>query len=133
MCPERTHKFPLTLPYFVLFISSIWLLLTYKCKKCTFLSSVSSIATNWILGVGGAVVLGTINPLLNYWSEIWVAQELWLMSEMGPVLWDRALKCGVCANSRWKRKWKSLSTVRLLEAAWTVQSMEFSRPEYWSG
>ena len=29
-------------------------------------------------------------------------------------------------------KWKSLSHVRLFATPWTVQSMEFSRPEYWS-
>ena len=30
-------------------------------------------------------------------------------------------------------KWKSLSRVLLFETPWTTQSMEFSRPEYWSG
>ena len=30
-------------------------------------------------------------------------------------------------------KWKSLSSVQLFETPWTVQSMEFSRPKYWSG
>ena len=30
-------------------------------------------------------------------------------------------------------KWKSLSCVRLFVTPWTVQSVEFSRPEYWSG
>ena len=30
-------------------------------------------------------------------------------------------------------KWKSLSRVRLFVTPWTIQSMEFSRPEYWSG
>ena len=30
-------------------------------------------------------------------------------------------------------KWKLLSRVRLFVTPWTVQSMEFSRPEYWSG
>ena len=30
-------------------------------------------------------------------------------------------------------KWKLLSHVRLLVTPWTIQSMEFSRPEYWSG
>ena len=29
-------------------------------------------------------------------------------------------------------KWKSLSHAWLLETPWTTQSMEFSRPEYWS-
>ena len=30
-------------------------------------------------------------------------------------------------------KWKSLSRVQLFATPWTIQSMEFSRPEYWSG
>ena len=29
-------------------------------------------------------------------------------------------------------KWKSLSRVRLFATPWTIQSMEFSGPEYWS-
>ena len=32
-----------------------------------------------------------------------------------------------------KMKGKSLSHVRLFATPWTIQSMEFSRPEYWSG
>ena len=31
------------------------------------------------------------------------------------------------------RKWKSPSHVRLFVTPWIIQSMEFSRPEYWSG
>ena len=31
------------------------------------------------------------------------------------------------------RKWKSLSHVWLFTTPWTIQSMEFFRPEYWSG
>ena len=30
-------------------------------------------------------------------------------------------------------KWKSLSRVQLFASPWTIQSMHFSRPEYWSG
>ena len=30
-------------------------------------------------------------------------------------------------------KWKSLSCARLFATPWTIQSTEFSRPEYWSG
>ena len=33
----------------------------------------------------------------------------------------------------YKVKWKSLSHVQLFETPRTIQSMEFSRPEYWSG
>ena len=29
--------------------------------------------------------------------------------------------------------WQSLSRVRLFATSWTIQSMEFSRPKYWSG
>ena len=32
-----------------------------------------------------------------------------------------------------KWKWKLLSQVWLSATPWTIQSMEFSRPEYWSG
>ena len=35
--------------------------------------------------------------------------------------------------SPWKWKWKSLSRVWLFVTPWTIQSMEVSRPEYWSG
>ena len=39
---------------------------------------------------------------------------------------------GYCKSStKWKRK--SLSRVRLFATPWTTQSLEFSRPEYWSG
>ena len=30
-------------------------------------------------------------------------------------------------------KWKSLNCVPVFVTPWTIQSMEFSRPEYWSG
>jgi len=33
----------------------------------------------------------------------------------------------------YKWKWKSLSHVRLFATPWTIQSMEFSRPEYQNG
>ena len=32
-----------------------------------------------------------------------------------------------------KWKWKSLSCTQLFAIPWTIQFMEFSRPEYWSG
>ena len=38
--------------------------------------------------------------------------------------WDRCVK-------QWK--WKSLGCVRHCATPWTIQSMKFSRPEYWSG
>ena len=47
-------------------------------------------------------------------------------------LWPTAfqtLNVHVCG--RWK--WKSLSHLWLFATPWTIQSMKFSRPEYWSG
>ena len=43
--------------------------------------------------------------------------------------------CPRCSNSfyDYPGKCKSLSCVRLFATPWTVESMEFSRPEYWSG
>ena len=39
-----------------------------------------------------------------------------------------------CTTVCWKQwKWKLLSCVQLFATPWTIQSMEFSRPEYWSG
>ena len=34
---------------------------------------------------------------------------------------------------KWKKKWKLLCGVRLFATPRTIQSMKFSRPEYWSG
>ena len=44
------------------------------------------------------------------------------------------ISCSQCSELQgqvWK--WKSLSRVRLFATLWTIQSMEFCRPEYWSG
>ena len=38
-----------------------------------------------------------------------------------------------CNNISKAQQWKSLSRVWLFATPWTIQSMEFSRPEYWSG
>ena len=46
---------------------------------------------------------------------------------------------GLKSQDAWSPSWrdevksKSLSCVQLFATLWTVQSMEFSRPEYWSG
>ena len=57
--------------------------------------------------------------------------------------WSSNAKSGISQGSesknRWHKwaffqpKWKSLSHVRLFVTPWTIQSMEFSRAEYWSG
>ena len=50
-----------------------------------------------------------------------------------PVLADISFTTEPLGKPRIKEwKWKSLSCVQLLVTPWTIQSMEFSRPEYWS-
>ena len=46
-----------------------------------------------------------------------------------------SLRCTPETNTAWRIywKWKALSCVRLFATPWTIQSMEFSRPEYWCG
>ena len=71
----------------------------------------------------------------------WILYQLSYQGSL-KFTWWRCLttgSCGVMLNS-WvfhrselKWKWKSLSHVWLFEILWTIQSMEFSRPEYWSG
>ena len=56
-------------------------------------------------------------------------------------LWDTAraaltgkfIAINVYIKKQRKWKWKSLSRIWLFMTPWTIQSMEFSRPEYWSG
>ena len=38
---------------------------------------------------------------------------------------------GIFFHLKWK--WKSLSCIQLFATPWTLENMEFSRPEYWSG
>ena len=55
---------------------------------------------------------------------------VWWNSSFFPFL---ALVWGLKAVSFSCGKWKLLSHVRLFVTPWTIQSMEFFRPEYWSG
>ena len=49
-----------------------------------------------------------------------------------PILYQLSYK-GSPQISLFHVIWKSLSRVQLFATPWTIQSMEFSRPEYWSG
>ena len=66
------------------------------------------------------------SPLQWFWSP-------WIQSlpqfPLFPLLF--AMKWWHYANRKWK--WKSLSHVWLFVTPWTIQSLEFSRPDYWSG
>ena len=62
--------------------------------------------------------------LHNRWKE--TQREHWQMTSS-----KRGKLGGFHPGGGWN--WKSLSRVRLFAAPWTIQSMEFSRPQYWSG
>ena len=50
-----------------------------------------------------------------------------------PTISSSVIPFSSCLQHQWKWNWKSLSHVRLLATPWTIQPMEFSRSEYWSG
>ena len=55
------------------------------------------------------------------------------VTESFPPPWFHGSLCTSSPALVWKWKWKSLSHVWLFATLWTIQSMEFSRPEHWSG
>ena len=66
---------------------------------------------------------GVIFPLLGWRVGAGIGRCWWLLKWMQHY-WSDAL---------WLLSaWKSLSRVWIFATTWTVQSMEFSRPEYWN-
>ena len=68
----------------------------------------------------------------SFWRSFWnltkhytVVEQVWTSMKTRPDIHQ--------TNARMKKKWKSLSHVRLFATPWTIQSMEFSMLEYWSG
>ena len=61
------------------------------------------------------------------WAELSGVDKVLLLCGLGFLACE--MRVVICAS--WK--WKLLSRVRLFVTPWTLQSMEFSRPEYWSG
>ena len=56
--------------------------------------------------------------ITEYWAEL-------------PVLYKPSRQLSICRAGI--SRWKSLSRVWLFATPWTIQCMEFSRPEHWSG
>ena len=55
-------------------------------------------------------------------------------SQLSPLaLWEKLASVPCSLLLKLKRKWKSLSCVWLFATPWIIQSMEFYRPECWSG
>ena len=78
--------------------------------------------------------------LIEYKIDIYLLNQTYEIYYSAPPYPNSFFACLVCRRLRvvsplshycWKWKWKSLSRVRLFVTPWTIQSMKFSRPEYW--
>ena len=87
----------------------------------------------------------------TWWTWVWVNSGSWWWTGRPGVLWF--MGCKESDTTEWLNwtelnvfmlkplssaldfcwKWKLLSHVQLSVTPWTIQSMEFSSPEYWSG
>ena len=75
-------------------------------------------------------------------KELWLHLLLFSLPPFGlPCFFTNVPVLLASARTAWllakllegKVKWKSLSHVQLFSTPWTIQSMRFFRPEYWSG
>ena len=77
-----------------------------------------------------------INQCPQYLMQtIWykeVRQLIWRLGSLGVAV-EKGKGFLVPRAILFLPKWKLLSCVRLFATPWAIQSMEFSRPEYWSG
>ena len=64
--------------------------------------------------------------LVVYYFNIAIYDLLIFFFNVGLLKWDWGTKVLIL-------KWKSLSRIRLFATPSTIQSMKFSRPDYWSG
>ena len=63
-------------------------------------------------------------------SYVWETQNIVWVWKDHPA---RFAPIALIISSLWKWKRKSFSCVRLFVTPWTMQSFEFSKPEYWVG
>ena len=86
-----------------------------SAQSVTFLSSLQGFL-EWRQNVALQVRLGLILSLKT--KKRWWQEQMSVIDHYN--IWSEV-------------KWKPLSRVRLFTTPWTIQSMKFSRPEYWSG
>ena len=94
----------------------------YKIDSLIF-TGICFMGSTWLIFTKSSMCSWEEHISTNYWADLWVSM------------------CGAhcfmgISSPKWK--WKSnqksyLSLVRLFATPWTIESMEFSRPEYWSG
>ena len=82
------------------------------------------------------------NPEFPIWSELGkllvllyfsTQLEQWGRNSFGFVRMKWDYTCDILVTNLAEWNWKLLSCTWLFVTPWTVQSVEFSRPEYWSG
>ena len=73
--------------------------------------------------------------LQSSWTQIAGGNAKWCSpsKQVGSFFKHKCTSSFTSYMKTWKHKWKSLSCVQLFVTPWTIQSKEFSRPEYWSG
>ena len=109
----------------------------FLTKACV-LSCVLRFVTSWTVANHGEIPLSLEFSRQEYWSELpfpppgnlpdWGIEP----TSLAFLHWQAVLyQLSHWASPKWKLK--SLSCVQLFATPWTIQSMEFSRPEYWSG
>ena len=88
-----------------------------KCKVLRNPGVLNLLVSKWIL-------LPQLFFILHVSAYVCLLKEAILLSESKLIFLLMKLK---------KWKWRSHSYVQLFVTLWTIQSMEFSKPEYWSG
>ena len=107
--------------------NSIWLLMCLVAQLCPTLCDPMDCC------LPGSSACGLFQASILEWGAIsYTRGSFW------PKDWT-LISCISC-NGRWilyhehhLGKWKSLSRLQLFATLWTIQSTEFSRPEYWVG
>ena len=99
---------------------------------CPVAQSYSTLCDPMVCSSAGSSVQGTLHGMITGVGCHFLLQGIFPTRDQTRVSVPPALAGGFFTTSAtWK--WTSLSRVRLFVTLWTLQCMEFSRPEYWSG
>ena len=125
-----------TLEWVAIFFSNAW---KWKVKVKS-LSRVQLFATPWAAAYQALPSMGFSRQ--EYWSGVPLPSPVrhdWVTNtpqSQGKMLYSsRVIQVTYCLffYLRHPLKWKLLSRDQHFATSWTIQSMEFSRTEYWSG
>ena len=94
----------------------------YKTDSLIF-TGICFMGSTWLIFTKSSMCSWEEHISTNYWVDLWVS-----------MCGARCFTGISCPKWKWKSNQKSyFSLVRLFATSWTIESMEFSRPEYWSG